>query len=98
MYKSIGMPEFYQEAKRKQLPIIDVRETDEYVRGHVPGAKSMPLSSLGSDYVELDKDTEYYVICQSGARSAMAAQFLAAQGHKVINVMGGTGSWMGELE
>lgn len=98
MYKSIGMPEFYQEAKRKQLPIIDVRESDEYARGHVPGAKSMPLSDLGATYTELDKNTDYFVICQSGSRSAMAAQFLSNQGYKVTNVMGGTGSWMGQLE
>ena len=45
MYKSIGMPEFYQEAKRHQLPIIDVREIDEYEAGHVPNAKNLPLST-----------------------------------------------------
>ena len=32
MYNTIGMPEFYQEAKRK-LPIIDVREEMEYQLG-----------------------------------------------------------------
>lgn len=98
MYKSIGMPEFYQEAKRTTLPIIDVREADEYARGHVPGAKSMPLSSLGDDFAKLDKNTDYFVICQSGSRSSMACQFLASQGYNVTNVMGGTGSWMGPLE
>ena len=98
MYKSVGMPEFYQEAKRKQLPIVDVRETDEYARGHIPGAVNFPLSDLGSDFTKSDKNTDYYLVCQSGGRSAMAAEFLSDQGFNVTNVMGGTGSWMGPLE
>ena len=98
MYKSVGMPEFYQEAKKKQLPIVDVRETDEYARGHIPGAVNFPLSDLGSDFTKLDKNTDYYLVCQSGGRSAMAAEFLSDQGFIVTNVMGGTGSWMGPLE
>lgn len=98
MYKSVGMPEFYQEAKRKQLPIVDVRETDEYARGHIPGAVNFPLSNLGSDFTKMDKNTDYYLVCQSGGRSAMAAEFLSEQGFRVTNVMGGTGSWMGPLE
>lgn len=98
MYKSVGMPEFYQEAKKKQLPIVDVREKDEYARGHIPGAVNFPLSDLGSDFTQLDKNTDYYLVCQSGGRSAMAAEFLSDQGFNVTNVMGGTGSWMGPLE
>lgn len=98
MYKSVGMPEFYQEAKKKQLPIVDVRETDEYARDHIPGAVNFPLSDLGSDFTKLDKNTDYYLVCQSGGRSAMAAEFLSDQGFNVTNVMGGTGSWMGPLE
>ncbi|WP_373710671.1 rhodanese-like domain-containing protein [Jeotgalibaca porci] len=98
MYKSVGMPEFYQEAKKKQLPIVDVRETDEYARGHIPGAVNFPLSDLGSDFTKLDKNTDYYLVCQSGGRSAMAAEFLSDQGFNVTNVMGGTRSWMGPLE
>ena len=98
MYKSVGMPEFYQEAKKKQLRIVDVRETDEYARGHIPGAVNFPLSDLGSDFTKLDKNTDYYLVCQSGGRSAMAAEFLSDQGFNVTNVMGGTGSWMGPLE
>ena len=42
MYNTIGMPEFYQEAKRKKLPIIDVREEMEYQLGHVPQAINLP--------------------------------------------------------
>ena len=98
MYKSTGMPEFYQEAKRNKLSIIDVREVDEFAAGHVPTAKNYPLSTLAENFSELDKDQEYYVICQSGGRSAHASEFLSAHGYDVTNVLGGTSAWPGEKE
>ncbi|MHC5268573.1 rhodanese-like domain-containing protein [Enterococcus sp. LJL98] len=97
MYKSVGMPEFYQEAKRQNLPIIDVRERDEYAAGHVPNAKNLPLSTLEENVDTLDKEQAYYLICQAGGRSARAAEFLSAQGFDVTNVMGGTSAWPGEM-
>lgn len=98
MYKSTGMPEFYQEAKRKQLPIIDVREIDEFEAGHVPNAKNYPLSTLADNFSELDPEQEYYLICQAGGRSARAAEFLSEQGYDVTNILGGTSAWPGEME
>ena len=98
MYKSIGMPEFYQDAKRQNLPIIDVREVDEYEAGHVPTAKNLPLSTLAKNFEALDKEQPYYLICQAGGRSARAAEFLSQQGFDVTNVMGGTSAWPGEME
>lgn len=98
MFKSVGMPEFYQEAKRKNLPIIDVREIDEYEAGHVPNAKNLPLSTLAENFETLDPEQPYYLICQAGGRSARAAEFLSAQGYDVTNVMGGTSAWPGELK
>lgn len=98
MFQSTGMPEFYQEAKRSQLPIIDVREVFEYDMGHIPGAINKPLSELGETFEELDKNQAYFLICQSGSRSAMAGEFLSSQGYQVTNVLGGMGSWPGEIE
>lgn len=98
MYNSIGVAEFYQASKKERLPIIDVREKEEYARGHVPNAINMPLSSLNENYQELDKDTDYYIICQTGGRSATASRFLAEQGYDVTNVMGGTSAYQGALE
>lgn len=81
MYKTVGMPEFYQTTKTKDLNIIDVRETDEYQHfGHIPGASNVPLSELTTRLDEFEKGKEYYLICQSGSRSNMAAQFLSTQG------------------
>jgi len=98
MFKSMGMPEFYQEAKRSQLAIIDVREVFEYEMGHIPGAINLPLSEIGDMFETLEKETPYFLICQSGSRSAMAGGFLGNQGYDVTNILGGMGSWPGDME
>ncbi len=38
-----------------------------------------------------------YVICQSGARSKLAAKKLKHQGYNAINVQGGMNTWRGKI-
>jgi rhodanese-related sulfurtransferase len=74
--------------------VVDVRESDEYISGHVPGALHAPLSSL-PDFVDLfDTENMTYVICQAGGRSMRACEYLESLGKKVTNVAGGTGAWI----
>ena len=94
METSISMPEFYKKYQTETLSILDVREDYEFQMGHVPTAKNLPLSTFETG----DKQEKYYVICQSGARSAAACQFLSAQGLHVTNVAGGMNIWPGEVE
>jgi len=78
--------------------ILDVREEAEFAFGHIEGAKSIPLGELEARLSELDKESEIYVICRTGARSDLAAQQLVANGFtKVFNVLPGMTSWTGEL-
>ncbi|MEU8679649.1 rhodanese-like domain-containing protein [Streptomyces sp. NPDC048560] len=73
--------------------VIDVREFDEYVAGHVPGALSLPLSALDAALGELPADWPVYVICASGNRSAWAAEHLASSAVDAVSVVGGTAGW-----
>ncbi|HFI0463623.1 TPA: rhodanese-like domain-containing protein [Streptococcus suis] len=84
--------------KDKNIQVIDVRESGEYASGHVPGAINMPLSLLPYTFQDLKKDQPYYIICQSGARSMRACQFLDQQGYQVTNVIGGTQAWPDPLD
>ncbi|MGO3779231.1 MAG: rhodanese-like domain-containing protein [Enterococcus viikkiensis] len=97
MIKTIAMSTFYPLSQKEPLTILDVREPEEFFSGHVPTAENFPLSQLGEHSQLLDQAKEYYVICQSGARSARACTFLAAKGYDVINVEGGTSAWPSEL-
>lgn len=98
MHRSISADEFYQKSKVENIRIIDVRETDEFLRGHIPTAKTLPLSELKQHINQLDKNEEYYINCQSGVRSVNACDFLDSEGYQVINVLGGMSSWKGKQE
>jgi rhodanese-related sulfurtransferase len=74
--------------------VIDVREPDEYLAGHVPGADLVPLSRLTSYVPRLPRGVPVYVICASGNRSLAAADFLVRDGVDAWSVAGGTGAWM----
>jgi rhodanese-related sulfurtransferase len=81
-----------------KIELIDIREPYEYAGGHLAKAKNIPMGNLLDNTEKyLDKSKEYYIICQSGARSSRACNALASKGFKVINVQGGTGSYRGRL-
>lgn len=74
--------------------VVDVREPDEYVAGHVPQAMLMPLRTVPDRHQELPKDEPIYLVCAVGARSMQAAHYLSQLGYDVRNVAGGTHDWM----
>lgn len=74
--------------------VIDVRDGDEYIAGHVPGAELIPLSTLQARVHEVPRTGHVYVICAAGGRSAAAAEFLASAGVNAVSVAGGTGAWI----
>ena len=74
-------------------PLLDVRETDEWVAGHAPTAQHLPMSELTARLGELPADDPLYVICRSGGRSARVVAYLAGQGYPAVNVDGGMQAW-----
>ena len=88
--KSITVQELRE---RGGVPLIDVREVDEFAAGHVPGAVNLPMSTIGDHLDELP-DEAFDVICQAGGRSARVVQALEARGYDATNVEGGTGEWI----
>ena len=64
-------------AQRAGALVLDVREPSEYVAGHVPGAKLVPLGSLPDRIGELPRQEPIYVICASGSRSRTAPAYHA---------------------
>lgn len=73
--------------------LLDVRESIEYQASHAPAAKLISLGVLDRRLKELPKEREILVICNSGNRSAQAANLLAREGFKVTNVKGGMVAW-----
>lgn len=81
--------------RREGAHLIDVRESDEYLAGHIPGAVNLPMSTLVGREDEVP--TPAVLICASGNRSSQAAAHLAGQGRTdLMNLSGGTLAWKRE--
>ncbi|GAA2973390.1 rhodanese-related sulfurtransferase [Microbacterium terrae] len=79
--------------ERDGVPLIDVREVDEFAAGRVPGAVNIPMSTIGGRLDELP-DGAFDVICAVGGRSGRVVEALDARGYDVTNVDGGTNEWI----
>jgi rhodanese-related sulfurtransferase len=74
--------------------VLNVRESEEYARGHMPGAINVPQADLASRLNELPCDHPILAICRGGSRSLRAAQYLKQAGFdQVVSVKGGTEAW-----
>lgn len=74
--------------------VVDVREPAEYLGGHVPGARLVPMGELASRLRELPTGEPVYVICASGNRSRTATDYLVGSGLDAWSVSGGTNAWV----
>jgi rhodanese-related sulfurtransferase len=74
--------------------VLDVRNSDEYEAGHVPGAKLIPLGELAARQDEIPDGDPIYVICASGGRSLTATTALVGAGYHAVSVAGGTKGWI----
>jgi len=81
---------FAQRYDKENNKVLDVRKVSELENGHVPGIINIPLSELGDNLEQLDKNEKYLVHCRSGYRSMIAASILKANGFdNIVNVVGG---------
>jgi rhodanese-related sulfurtransferase len=93
MNQPVAVPEVLSADLPAGAYLLDVRENDEWTAGHAPDAVHVRLGELGARTGELPRDREVYVICRTGARSAYAAQALAAGGLNTVNVADGMTGW-----
>ena len=74
--------------------MVDVREQDEWDRGHATGAIHIPLAELPARVGELPEvDGTLPIMCRSGNRSGRAVEWLVAQGFDAVNAEGGMLAW-----
>ena len=81
---------------RDKAVVIDVCEPDEFARGHVIGAKNLPLGQLEDKLSQVvkNKSTHVVMVCQVGARSARAAATARKLGFEnVQSLSGGLRAW-----
>src|SRR4051794_41417995 len=75
--------------------VPDIREQEEWDRGHAPTAVHIPMSELPARVDELapflDADEPLVITCRSGGRVQRVMPWLAQQGYEVANMAGGGG-------
>jgi rhodanese-related sulfurtransferase len=77
----------------EDAPVLDVREHDEWVAGHVDGAVHIAMGEVPARLDEVPEGDPLYVICRSGGRSAQVAAWLSHNGYDAVNVAGGMDEW-----
>jgi len=85
-----------QALARQGAAVVDVREADEWEKGHLPGAVHVPRGFLELRIEEKvpERDRPVVLYCAGGTRSALAARSLAEMGYgNVVSLTGGFGRW-----
>jgi rhodanese-related sulfurtransferase len=76
--------------------VLDVRDGEEYAKGHLPRARHIPLRELPKRVEELGKFKSKPVIvtCKSGTRAGSACRLLKQAGFaNVYQLKGGLAAW-----
>jgi rhodanese-related sulfurtransferase len=76
--------------------LLDVREDEEWVAGHIEGARHVPMYQVPQhvNYAEdLTPDVPIVVVCKMGGRSAQVTAWLNHQGYRATNLDGGMLAW-----
>lgn len=103
-YQDISVERLREYMARRQedeYVLVDVRQPDEYVQGHIPGAVLIPLGEISNRLAELPVDKDVVVYCRSGKRSKAAALFISSRPYvagTVFNMHGGILAWHGHLQ
>ena len=77
---------------------LDVRSSEEYEAGHIPGAILVTLETLPEnlDLLPVDKDALIIVYCKSGWRASIGMVTMRLLGY--VNAKGFDGSWLAWVE
>ena len=81
--------------------ILDVRDADEFAKGHLKNAIQIPVKELKENLNDIEKfkDELVLVYCRSGKKSAEAINILKENGFKnLVHMKDGISKWDGEVE
>lgn len=88
--------EYLEGAESGEYNLVDVRQPVEYEKGHLPGARLLPVGQIADRIEELEPDRTTIVYCAAGVRSRAAASILERAGFREVHSMeGGMNAWQG---
>jgi rhodanese-related sulfurtransferase/DNA-binding transcriptional ArsR family regulator len=91
----VSREELVERASRGDVVILDVRPTEEFAAGHIPGAMSVPLDQLDAALSRLPKRTRIVAYCRGPycVLAPQAVQRLRDKGFKARRLVDGMPEW-----
>lgn len=79
--------------------LVDVRTSEEYEEGHIPGALLLPIEDIREGKLDAlpDPDQTLLIYCRTGRRAEDAAAILVKEGYSNVYAIGGIFDWTGEI-
>ncbi len=84
-------------SRGEKFHLLDIREDNEWERGHLPGATHLGKGIIERDIENTipDPNAEIILYCGGGYRSALAADMLQKMGYtNVVSMDGGYKGWV----
>ena len=81
--------------REEDVTVIDVRPPDEFIAGHIPGARSIPVRELRQRLKEIPKNREVVAYCRGRycVYSLEAVTLLRKQGYRARRAVEGLPDW-----
>ena len=77
-----------------EVDVVDIRDTQEWSDGHIPGARLVPMDDLRADPAKTLPRSNIVFVCGQGLRSLTAAKLADRLGiGKVYSLDGGISNW-----
>lgn len=93
--ESVDSDELIRRVRRGEVTILDVRPAEEYLAGHIPGARSIPLAELKKRVAEVPRRREIVAYCR-GPYCLMAidaVDLLRKKGYRAHRMELGVADW-----
>lgn len=83
---------------RAGVLIIDLRDREDYLKGHIPSAVNIPYDKLEDEKRNINQNNLLIFYCDRGHISLMAARDLMKHGYHIKSLYGGINAYKGKLE
>jgi rhodanese-related sulfurtransferase len=93
---TVGTQELVRLVNKENAVVLDVRERNEFLEGHIVDALNIPYTSLESrlDEISQHKETPIVIACKMGQHSGAAGTLLQKNGFtNVTRLTGGYAEW-----
>jgi rhodanese-related sulfurtransferase/DNA-binding transcriptional ArsR family regulator len=87
--------ELVRRVRRGEVTVLDVRPVEEFRAGHIPGARSIPITELSARLQEIPRDREVVAYCRGPycVMAVDAAGLLRRKGFTAYRMEQGVADW-----